>query len=150
MWFSKAKNRAKAEPKPPFFVWSDLDHSVGVGMFDQEHQHLATMMAQVHEALQDERDRLRALQLMERLVQETRTHFSHEEGKMEEVQFPDLEAHAAEHAALLTRAQDMLRQFRTGALSALLFPAFLRDWLVPHIQNYDRKYSASLRRQGLR
>jgi hemerythrin len=68
---------------------------------------------------------------------------------MEEVQFPDLEAHAAEHAALLTRAQDMLRQFRAGAMSALLFPAFLRDWLIPHIHDYDRKYSASLRRQGL-
>ncbi len=146
MWLSKPK----AELKPPFLVWSDLEHSVGVGKFDEEHQRLTAMMEEIHHSLQDEHDRLRALKLMEKLVQETRAHFVHEERSMEEAQFPDLEAHAAEHAALIVRAQDMLRQFRTGAMSALLFPTFLRDWLIPHIQHYDRKYSASLRRQGLR
>jgi hemerythrin-like metal-binding protein len=146
MWFSKAK----AEPKPAFFVWSEADHSVGVKVFDEEHQRLTAMMSQIHDALLEEHDRLRALQLMERLVQETRAHFAHEERSMEEAQYPDLEAHAAEHAALITRAHDMLRQFRMGSVSAMMFPAFLRDWLVPHIQLFDRKYSAALRRKGLR
>jgi hemerythrin-like metal-binding protein len=146
MWFSKPK----PEPKPPFFVWSEQDHSVGVAMFDEEHQRLTTMMAQIHESLQEEHDRLRALKLVEQLVQEARAHFTHEEDAMKEAHFPDLEAHAAEHTALIAQVENLLRQFTKGSMSAMIFPSFLRDWLIPHMQDYDRKYSATLRRQGLR
>ena len=146
MWFFKNK----VEPKAPFFVWSDLEHSVGIRIFDAEHQRLAEMMAQIHDVLLKEHDRPRALKLIEKLVQETRDHFAHEELVMAEAQFSDLESHAAEHMALIAQAQDMLRQFRTGAISARLFPSFLRDLLIPHIQEYDRKYTETLRRLGLR
>jgi hemerythrin len=137
------------EPKPPLFVWSAQDHSVGVGIFDEEHQHLTTMMAQVHEALLEEHDRLRALKLVAQLMQETRVHFIHEEDAMKEAHFPDLKAHAAAHKALIAQAEKLFREFAKGSMSAMIFPSFLRDWLIPHMQNYDRKYSATLRRQGL-
>ena len=146
MLFSKPKPKRKA----PFFVWSEHDHSVGVGKFDDEHQDLTTMMAQIHEALLEEHDRIQAVTLMEKLVQETRVHFTHEENAMEESHFPDLEAHAAEHTALIAQTQNLLRQFARGSMNAMIFPSFLRDWLIPHMQDYDRKYSATLRRQGLR
>jgi len=146
MWLSKPK----PEQKPPFFVWSDAEHSVGVGTFDEEHQRLTLLMARVHEALQADHDRVEARKLMEQLVVETRAHFRREEGAMAAAEYPDLPAHAAEHAALMDRAEELLRQFRNGGVSALVFPSFLRDWLVPHMQAYDRKYAASMRRQGLR
>jgi len=146
MWFSKPK----LKPKPPFFVWSAVDHSVGVAMFDGEHQHLTTLMARIHEAVQGGHDRHLALMLMEQLVQETRIHFAHEEEAMEKAHFPDLEAHVAEHRALIAQAQNLLRQFTIGATSATMFPSFLRDWLIPHMRDYDRKYSVTLRRQGIR
>jgi hemerythrin len=44
----------------------------------------------------------------------------------------------------------MMGQFAIGSISALMFPNFLKDWLIPHMLVYDRKYSAALRRQGLR
>ena len=91
-----------------------------------------------------------AVRLIEQLVQQTHAHFAHEEEAMEEAHFPDLEAHATEHAALIRRAQEILRQFRSGAISALVFPSFFRDWLIPHMRDYDRKYSAALRRHGMR
>ena len=143
MWFFKNK----AEPKPPFFVWSRQDHSVGVPMFDDEHRHLTAMMAQIHQALQGERDYLLARMLTERLVQETRIHFTHEEDAMEAAHFPGLQAHAAEHAALIAQADEALRK---GSMSALMFPLFLRDWLIPHMRDCDRKYTAALRHQGRR
>ncbi len=146
MWF----NKLKTPPKERFFVWSDSEHSVGVAIFDEEHKRLTGMMSQVHDALLEERDRVLARQLMENLIQETRTHFTHEEGAMEAAGYADLPAHAAEHAALLIQAEDLLRQFRAGGLSALAFPIFLKNWLIPHIQSSDRKYASILRRQGLR
>jgi hemerythrin len=146
MWFSKPKPK----PRIPFFVWSERDHSVGVGMFDEEHHHLTTMMNEINEALLEEHSRLRAQKLMEKLVQETHDHFTHEEDAMKEAHFPDLEAHAAEHTALIAQAEELLRQFAMGSVSGMMFPSLLRDWLIPHMQDYDRKCSATLRRQGLR
>jgi hemerythrin-like metal-binding protein len=146
MWFSK--NRT--QPKERFFAWSDKEHSVGVAIFDVEHKHLTELMGKVHATLMEEHDRVRARQLMEELIQETRNHFIHEEGALAAAGYPELEAHAAEHAALLAQAQDLLRQFRAGGLSALAFPIFLKNWLIPHIQGVDRKYASILRRQGLR
>jgi len=146
MWFFKNK----VEPKPPFFVWSAAEHSVGVDTFDEEHQRLTAMMAQIHAALLGEHDRLRAMKLLEKLVKETRVHFTHEEDAMGEADTPDLEAHAAEHASLIAQAEDLLRQFAQGSMSAMMFPGFLRDWLIPHMQTYDRRYAASMRRMGLR
>jgi len=145
MWHTKSKPE-----KQPFFIWSEREHSVGVAAFDHEHRHLAAMMARIHEALEEENNRLLAVMLMERLVKETRLHFTHEERAMEEANVPEWEAHAAEHTALIAQAEHMLHQYTLGAVSATTFPHFLRDWLIPHMQDYDRKYSAALRRRGLR
>ena len=146
MWFSKNA----PQPKERFFAWSDAEHSVGVAIFDAEHKRLTDLMGKVHTTLLEEHDRVRARELMEQLIQETRNHFIHEEGALAAAAYPDLEAHASEHAALLTQAQDLLRQYRAGGLSALAFPIFLKNWLIPHIQGFDRKYASTLRRQGLR
>jgi hemerythrin len=146
MWFS----RSKPQPETPFFVWSDPDHSVGVQLFDQEHKELVLLVSQVHASLVKKRDRVRAQQLMETLIRETRAHFAHEEREMEAAGFPGREVHLAEHAVLLREAQDLLRQFLSGSLSAMALPNFLKNWLIPHIQGSDRKYAGTLRRHGVR
>lgn len=146
MWFSKDKPQADST----FFSWSDQDHGVGVPAFDQEHQALARKLNQVHEALKHKPDRAKALQIMEEMLQETRAHFVHEEQAMEAAGYADREAHAAEHAALLLEARDLIHQFKGGAISALSLPTFLRKWLIPHIQQSDRKYKAALRQASLR
>ena len=141
MWHSRSKPE-----KQPFFEWSERDHSVGVAAFDHEHRHLAAMMARIHEALEAEHNRLLAVMLMERLVKETRIHFTHEESAMEEANFPERDAHAAEHTALIAQAEHLLHQYTLGSVSATMLPSFLRDWLIPHMLDYDRKYSGALGR----
>lgn len=145
MWFS----RSKPQPETPFFSWSDQDHGVGVPAFDREHKDLARKLNLVHDALRQKPDRARALQVMEDMIQATRAHFAHEEQALEAVGYPDRAAHAAEHAALLEEALDLVHQFKGGTISALSLPSFLRKWLIPHIQQTDRKYQAALRQVPL-
>lgn len=146
MWFLKST----PEPDVPFFAWSSAEHSVGITVFDQEHQRLATLMGQVHATLLEKHDRALALTLIESLIQETRAHFDHEERVMEELGFHEREAHAAEHATLIQEAKVQLQMFRSGTFSALAMPNFLKAWLIPHMQVTDRKYAACLRRHGFR
>src|SRR5208283_341927 len=103
MWFS----RSKPQQGPAFFAWNDREHSVGVNVFDAEHRHLAALMTRAHDFMQGSPDHAKAAELMENLIQETRTHFAHEERLLKSAGYPDAAAHAEEHAALLEEANDM-------------------------------------------
>jgi hemerythrin-like metal-binding protein len=147
MWFSKPKSVPEVEA--PFFAWTREEHSVGVTVFDRDHERIAALMSQIHTTLQVKHDRDQAQRLMETLIRETQAHFDHEEGVMLNVDYADREVHAAEHAALIQQAKTMLQKVHSGGVSALALPNFLKTWLIAHIQTMDRKYSACMRRNGL-
>ena len=138
------------EPETPFFVWSSVEHTIGVTVFDEEHQRLAALMSQVHATLKDKQDRALAQNLMGALIYETWVHFDHEERVMAEVGFHGREAHVAEHAALIQQAKDLLKKVQRGDLNSQAMPDILVTWLIPHIQITDRKYAACLQRHGFR
>ncbi|MBK8792736.1 MAG: hemerythrin family protein [Holophaga sp.] len=144
------KSKPKPAPEEPFVAWSSADFSVGVARFDQDHKRLADLLNRIHAALIQNRDRAQASQLMDELIQETRFHFFQEEAALKAASYPGLEAHAAEHQALLQEAADLHRQFQAGTISGLAFPNFLKNWFTTHIKESDRKYSAWLRRHGER
>ena len=146
MWFSKRKPPADE----PFFTWSNADYAIGVPTFDQEHERLAALIGNVHDALVDRHDRTQAVQFLETLIFETRAHFDHEERSMAEAGYKSLEAHVSEHEALIQDLQGLMRQFKGGNLSALALPAFLKNWLIPHIQHSDRQYAPILKRYGVK
>jgi hemerythrin-like metal-binding protein len=148
MWFSKSK--PDAEPEVPFFAWIRGEHSVGITVFDQEHERLTDLMSQIHAALHKKHDRILILGRLEFLIKETKAHFEHEEGVMRNISYPDLEAHVAEHAALLREAAALFQKVQSGNLSATAIPEFLKAWLITHMQTTDRKYAASMRRHGVR
>lgn len=147
MWFSKSQPRET--PPEPFFDWAQADCAIGLPSVDQEHRELAQHMSEVYAQVQG-RDRTQALRALEALIQETRCHFRGEEDTLAKAGYPDLEAHAAEHEALLAQADDLLRQFKAGTLSALALPNLLKPWLIAHIRTSDRKYAVMLKRQGFR
>jgi len=144
MFFSKPK------PEPGLFTWSETDHGLGLPIFDVEHKHLFAMMAKVHASFQSKPDRYVATQIMEEIIQAVRAHFDHEERVMRDNAFPGVEAHALEHGILITEAQDLLRNFKAGSISLLALPVFLRNWFIPHINDFDRTYAGHLRRNGFR
>lgn len=142
------------KPKPKaaeaFFIWTPADHAVGIARFDEDHRQLAKLLTRLHAALVDRRDRTAAAELMGLVIQEARAHFHREEAAMEEAGYPAMEAHIVEHQRLLLEAADLLRQFHAGAISALAFPTFIKNWLVGHIRETDRKYAPCMRQNGER
>jgi hemerythrin-like metal-binding protein len=138
--------QSKSQPDDAFLCWSrDGDH-LGIPRFDLEHERLAEVICDIHSAVAVKRDRDFAYKLMEKLIQQTREHFDHEEAAMQEAFYTGLKVHAAEHQALIEEAKEMLRKFQTGAISALFFPMRLKTWLVKHVKDADRKYVSYIRR----
>ena len=125
------KSKSKPPLDEPFFTWLPAEHSVGILRFDQDHKRLTTLLNQIHKALIQHRDRDQAATLMDQLLQEIRSHFFQEE-------------------ETLKKAADLIRQFKAGTISGTAFPTFLKNWLVSHMKDTDRKYAACLRRHGER
>jgi hemerythrin len=139
----------KKPTQPPFFAWTNAEHSVGVARFDAEHKELAAAISRVHRTLQGNRDHILIQRLVEDLIAETSKHFLHEELAMETAGFEDRAGHVAEHEILIKSAWEIDRKFRNGLTSALALPILLKNWFIPHIQEWDRKYAATLRRHGI-
>ena len=84
-------------------------------VFDQEHERLVTLIGQIHATVQEKHDRALAQNLMESLIHQTQAHFEHEESVMDNIEFPEREAHVAEHAALIQQAKELLQKVQNGA-----------------------------------
>lgn len=143
-------HKPKAQPPAPgpFLPWTP-DLKIGIQRFDLEHQQLGALINQLHTLMVIKRDRVGADQLTDLLLQATRTHFASEEALLTELDYPECEAHFLEHSKLIDELRDLQRQFRAGTLSALAMPTFLKKWLLDHIQNTDRRYTAHLRAKGI-
>ncbi|HLO68493.1 MAG TPA: bacteriohemerythrin [Holophaga sp.] len=143
MWFFGSKSKEKARG----FAWKSREHGTGHERLDEDHRDLARRVEEVQALVAARGDRNEVYRILEQLVQATREHFQREEEAMAEAGFGGLARHAAEHEELLAQCQDHLRQYKNGSLSGLALPAFLRDWLLPHIQESDRQFVQELRRQ---
>jgi len=131
-----------------FLPWCEANR-LGVRRFDEEHARMAALIGHLHATMIVRRDKPLSLKVFERLILETRRHFDGEEALMEELGYPALEAHSAEHARLITEAEEMARNYGLGHISALALPEFLRKWLLHHIDTCDRAYTDFFRTHGI-
>ena len=143
----------KPNPAPSvssdFLPWT-LDLQIGIKQFDLEHREMVDIVNRLHTLMVVKRDRVAADQLTDLLLQAARTHFASEEGLLGELGYPACEAHIREHSSLIDELRDLQRQFKAGTISALAMPAFLRKWLLEHIETHDRSYVEFLKNKGER
>jgi hemerythrin-like metal-binding protein len=132
-----------------FLKWSPT-LSVNVLKFDAQHQTLVRMLNELHTAMLEGRGKDAVGTTLDGLVRYTETHFADEEQLMAKHAFPGLGSHSAEHRKLIEQVQQLQEQHRSGrsALSVDVL-AFLKDWLVHHIQGTDKQYGAYFQTKGV-
>ena len=125
------------------------EYYTGILSIDQEHARLFELAQQTHDLLNNDilMDKTDSLtDLISELINYTRTHFSHEEAYMEQIQYPSLSAHMAQHRQfeqrLLEFDMDALEEDfdeQNEAVQNLL--DFLVNWLINHIMKVDMRYT---------
>ncbi len=129
----------------------DAKYQVGVEQIDREHRQLFEIVARVYDSLEARDDKAQSLirAAAAELLDYTATHFTSEEGLMEQAGYPDLEAHRQQHEHLLSRARDMeMRIEIEDKYVAVELSQFLYRWLIEHIEASDRKFGEFLIAQG--
>ena len=139
-------NPTPARPDPAFpgprrvMKWSD-DFSIGIPEIDEDHKRLVQCLDDLFTACFAGQGPQVLSPILDRLMDYTRQHFSHEEDVMRKVGYPGLDDHRAEHAALVLELDDIIEQHRIGDTHELSNQTlqFLEDWLSHHILVEDKK-----------
>lgn len=123
------------------FKWRD-SYSIGNAEIDAEHQRLFVLAHDFSEA----QDKATRSDCAEQLFQYTREHFGHEEALMREIDYPEIEAHMAQHKHLLAKLNGIADKISQDTLNPSELKTFLTGWLVGHIVTFDTKLISTIGR----
>ena len=126
------------------------EYDVGIESIDRQHRKLVGMINNLQTAVDYSTGEEFERKALDDLVDYTRTHFKYEEGLMEQNGYPDFEAHRAEHERMIARVDEVLEAYRQDQDNAMKkAAAFLRAWLINHINGTDKQYSQFLIDKGV-
>lgn len=117
----------------------------GVVGLDREHDYfigLASRLGDDTSVTAEGPEQLRAL--VEHLRLFAHQHFATEEQLMQAYEFPDREAHIAEHQRMKGWVDAFAVQAQVGTLALAMLRGFLQGWLAAHMATQDRALALHL------
>jgi hemerythrin len=137
-----------AEVQSELVTWSPT-FSVGVKLIDDQHKELLKLANDLfnHCVGDDESERKYFKQVIGKVVDYVKIHFSTEEKIMTATKFGGYWEHKREHDSFVLTVVEQVRAFNEGKPFALLaFTKFLKDWILTHIAVSDRQYCEHLKK----
>ena len=133
-----------------YLEWKD-EYSVGIDSIDQQHRRLVNLINQLHTAVSYSTGEEFEREALDELVDYTKTHFSYEEGLMEQNGYPDFEPHKAQHEQMIQKVNEVLAEYKEDQDAAMKDALdYLSDWLINHINGTDKEYSSFLIEKGVK
>ncbi|MEA1973448.1 MAG: bacteriohemerythrin [Candidatus Cloacimonadota bacterium] len=134
-----------------FIDWTDEKYSVKIKEIDAQHQQLVHLTNELYEGIKTRKAKEILEGLLDELIEYTANHFGTEEKYFDKWGYKDTQSHKATHKQFV----DEVLQFKADYLAGKLFlskkiMAFLKDWLVKHIQGDDQKYIEFMHANGVK
>lgn len=128
------------------FVW-DNKYAIGIAEMDRQHKILFNIIKDLHDAMMQGKASAKSGEILKKLVEYTRSHFAAEEALMSKAAYAELSQHRLQHIGLMKQVDNYVVRHLKGELALnVQLMNFLRDWLITHIRESDRKYAASVTR----
>ncbi len=133
----------------PIVRWCDT-YSVNVAEIDEQHKKLLDLVNDLHSAIESLADKNELKDMLDELVEFTRTHFSTEEELMKQHGFPELKKHRKEHKLLLRYLVELVDGV-SGGKKLYFYSDYdvSTDWALIHIIECDKSLGAFLNSKGV-
>jgi len=133
----KKCSEANAEP----LVW-DRSFSVGVPIFDSQHQVLFKIINDLQDACVTDASQADFLRIIHELYDYSTSHFRDEEAILTRKQSPQLSAQQMQHAVFLDYVIDLEAKVKSnsGTINEEIL-TFLKVWWEEHVLKIDKQYS---------
>ena len=126
------------------------EYSVGIKQIDDDHKKLISLLNQFAIAYDYAMSESFEKKALDELVSYTKYHFEREEQLLQDNDYPDFEAHKAQHQAMINQVEKFVRLYNDKGHDALdEITGFLTDWLINHINGTDKQYSHHLNERGI-
>ena len=157
MYESKARGKntwTRYEPMLPkgksvkmaFLEWNE-ELSTGVSAIDSQHARLIVLLNGISDAVKTGQPEEHIRSLLDELIAFTRFHFESEERLMRQSGYTDILIHQQVHRKLLEDLLSIQRRFEGASLMLTL--QALKDWLIKHITESDRRLGEVLIAAGM-
>ena len=134
----------------PYFVeWNDY-LSVNVEEIDNHHKKLIDITNSLYQASIDGINETLIKEIIVKLIEYTKYHFSAEEGLMESYGYLQVDQHRGMHKEFVSNLAEMCRKYQVEKVtidSEIL--DFLKDWLINHILKTDMSLGIFLNTKGV-
>jgi hemerythrin-like metal-binding protein len=129
--------------------WSDY-LSVGIPEMDAEHREFIARVNELNQSIIGADDKSTVERRMSLMLMQAADHFAHEEELLQKLNFPQLAAHRAKHAALTARFERVMQEFGASDVSFVwaLKGLQLKQLLVEHLLQEDMIYRDFVRGTG--
>ncbi len=134
------------------FKWTD-DLGTGVAEIDAQHKELFTRINGLLDACKMKKGKEEIGRFLDFLESYVVEHFSAEEKKMADSNYPGLPDQRTEHQAFVKTLDEIRKEFMeygAGINVVLMAARSAGDWLVNHIRKSDKAMAAFLRTKGAR
>jgi hemerythrin len=128
-----------------FYIDWNEGLTVGVKQFDEHHKYLFELLNKIHISFDDNGQQDDSEAIIDELIAYSTYHFAAEEGLLSEHNYFDLLSQEKEHKYFTLKVLEFKRDIISGKniySTELLW--FLGNWLLHHIMETDKKYSAQL------
>ena len=130
-------------------TWND-EFSVGIQLIDDQHKRLIEIINELHDAMGKGEGAKAQAHILAELVDYTAAHFKEEEKLFDLYDYPEKFAHKAVHDKLTQQVIDFQKDYENGkTIISLVLMNFLKNWLMDHILNVDKRYTEFLNDKGV-
>jgi CRP/FNR family transcriptional regulator len=146
--YSGPARKTEAEPEPEPFPGWDRSYEIGVEAIDRQHQRLFDIGYRFYDACRQRARHARLRRIFDELLEYTAYHFAEEERLMQQVGYPALPQHRANHEELVELVNHHRSQLAGTAPDAERQALeFVRTWLRAHVLDADKDIGAHLARR---
>ena len=132
-----------------FFSW-ETKYATGIEVIDKDHIKLVEMINDLYTAMSRGEGRLVVHDIVNRMVEYSKRHFKREELLLKKAGYIHFASHEEQHDSFIAKVASFIRKLEAGETNiSIELVEFLRDWMVDHILNSDKKFVADLKKLGL-
>jgi len=135
----------------PVIEWSEK-LSVGIKSIDDQHKVLISLINRLNTAMAQGEASIIIGNVLAKLTDYTRFHFTHEEALFAQHKYEGSENHKRQHEALIDQISMLKERYESEISGAvgLEIMQFLKNWLTKHIMKTDMEYSRFLIEKGVK
>ena len=123
---------------------AEFDETLVTGndMIDGQHKELISRINQLLESCEDGQGKIKAVKMLDYLMEYTDFHFSAEEKLQEEIGYPQISEHKEQHKAFIQAIKELYEMLQEEEGPTPAFVAAVdknvTEWLFKHIKGFDK------------